>query len=352
MTNDEWWELIAKGHEYWNQWREDHPGVRVDLTGLYMKETELGLYNLSGANLRGASLRRAWLDHANLKDADLRGAHLSEAKLIEADLTGADLREAQMNGAFLNGANLTGADLSGALLREVDFSDAILGKTIFGNTDLRVARHLAKARCESPVSIGIDTLELSRWHVPVELLHASRTSPRVVSAIAEWADRANEFHSCFLSHSSLDADTVRELDYRLRFDGVHSFYSPVDIAPGAAWKEELNERLKEAGRILVVVTEHSIESAGVRDEMEFALDLPADQHRKIIPLKYVDDRIWKRCTQPWVVRLRDRSNAVDFSRSAASYDQHYSRLLDAVRKPPPGSPWKQAFQRALNRLVR
>jgi len=67
MTSDEWWELIGRGHLGWNTWRKENPDVRVDFTGLHMKEENLSDYDLSGANLRGASLRRAWLERTILK---------------------------------------------------------------------------------------------------------------------------------------------------------------------------------------------------------------------------------------------------------------------------------------------
>jgi uncharacterized protein YjbI with pentapeptide repeats len=65
--------------ETWNDWREHHPGDRVDLA------------------------------EANLSDFhEEQGTDLTEADLTGADLTGADLSWADLSGANLSGAsNLT-----------------------------------------------------------------------------------------------------------------------------------------------------------------------------------------------------------------------------------------------------
>jgi len=78
---------------------------------LLMKNIQMGLKNLRGAELRGAEL----------KGADLTGTDLSGADLTGADLKGTDLSKANLSKVNLSGANLCGANLSGANLSGVDF---------------------------------------------------------------------------------------------------------------------------------------------------------------------------------------------------------------------------------------
>ncbi len=60
MANPEHLDLLKKGVEVWNQWREEHPEIEPDLSGA----------NLEGARLSGAHLERARLSRACLeKDA-------------------------------------------------------------------------------------------------------------------------------------------------------------------------------------------------------------------------------------------------------------------------------------------
>lgn len=58
------------------------------------------------------------------------------------NLTGAFIRRTDLTNAVLVGANLTRADLTRAIARNADFKDARLEKTILRGTDLTGARNL------------------------------------------------------------------------------------------------------------------------------------------------------------------------------------------------------------------
>ncbi len=84
--------LFIQGVSTWNQWREEHPGVKIDLSCAI----------LSGADLGGV----------NLADSDLGGVHLNAARLIGANLSGANLQRAKLRWADLHKADLYMANLS------------------------------------------------------------------------------------------------------------------------------------------------------------------------------------------------------------------------------------------------
>ena len=46
--------LIEAGPGVWNQWRSDHPGVKIDLAGALLHEKDLRGINLSGPNSIGS----------------------------------------------------------------------------------------------------------------------------------------------------------------------------------------------------------------------------------------------------------------------------------------------------------
>jgi uncharacterized protein YjbI with pentapeptide repeats len=121
MANPEHLEILKRGVDEWNRWREGHSKIIPDLCDA----------DLSRANLMGADL-----DSVDLRGADLSGANLSMTILSGAALSGANLFE-----AYLSGANLMGADLHGANL-----IGAIVGVTVFGNNDLSAVRGLDNVR--------------------------------------------------------------------------------------------------------------------------------------------------------------------------------------------------------------
>jgi uncharacterized protein YjbI with pentapeptide repeats len=165
MANSEHFEIIKKGIEVWNKWREENPDIKPDLrelieesiTGLdlfeedlYEKDLEVVnelrevvlVKNFNKANLNDVDFSRSEFGGENLCGADLKDTkfiraglqrtNLSEAKLINADLSEVDLTDAKLIKADLSGANLSRANLNGA-----DLSEAILINADLTETDLR-----------------------------------------------------------------------------------------------------------------------------------------------------------------------------------------------------------------------
>jgi uncharacterized protein YjbI with pentapeptide repeats len=169
MANKDYLTLLKQGANTWNQWRENNPGIKPDLSFSNLSRTNLRELDLSDANLRDVDFSRANLDYANLSRADLTSANfmganlsranlngtisilavnfsrafLGEASLVEANLSAnfsdADLRRANLTKANLHGANLSAANLSEATLSEACLMTAILSNAILSGADLRGA---------------------------------------------------------------------------------------------------------------------------------------------------------------------------------------------------------------------
>ncbi|KJU85859.1 pentapeptide repeat-containing protein [Candidatus Magnetobacterium bavaricum] len=119
----------------WQQSRTEPVLAVRCLSFLNLRDTDLYLANLIGADLSGADLRESNLSGVNLRGADLResdlsGANLREADLRESDLSGANIRGANLRGANLRGTNLRGANLSGANLRGANLTGADLREAV------------------------------------------------------------------------------------------------------------------------------------------------------------------------------------------------------------------------------
>jgi uncharacterized protein YjbI with pentapeptide repeats len=136
MANPEHLEILKRGVDEWNAWRDGHRGIQPDLTGADLRGANLEDADLQGAILRGADLGQAVLVNAFLANADLYGANLSGAELdlvfaseaifTTAHLTGASLLGARLHGAYLARADLRRAGLSGAKLYDADLNQANL----------------------------------------------------------------------------------------------------------------------------------------------------------------------------------------------------------------------------------
>jgi uncharacterized protein YjbI with pentapeptide repeats len=123
MANSEHLEILEKGLETWNNWRDENPDIIPDFSNFSFFQANLCFANFSGANFSGADLYDAVLSETNFHRADLSKANLSYAHLSHADLSGANLNGADLTHTDFDNTNLSGADLNGVDLSHLNFSE-------------------------------------------------------------------------------------------------------------------------------------------------------------------------------------------------------------------------------------
>jgi hypothetical protein len=290
MANPEHVKLVNHGTAAIDLWRDRYPGMRLDLRESTFNETDLIRANLSGADLRGA-----YLVAPNLREANCVGADLSMANLISADLREANLREANLSGANLIGAdlsrvNLVRSNLSGANVRNANFREAYCAETVFGDVDLSEAIKLDTIYHRSPSIISVDTLYNSRGRIPEAFLRGCGVPDNLIkylpSLIGSMA--AIQFYSCFISYSSKDEEFCKRLHSRLLQDHVRVWLASEDMKGGQKIHEQLDAAIRLHDKLLLVVSEHSMNSEWVRTEIRKARKRELKEGRRVLfPIRLV-----------------------------------------------------------------
>jgi uncharacterized protein YjbI with pentapeptide repeats len=88
VANQEHVELLKRGVDEWNQWRENNPNLRPDL-----REIELKRVDLRGVNLRKVDLSGAVLRGANLSKVDLSKAVYNGPQKLDRYLSSEPLKK-------------------------------------------------------------------------------------------------------------------------------------------------------------------------------------------------------------------------------------------------------------------
>ncbi len=294
MADGEHLKVFKQGVAAWNRWRQQHRGLRPNLSGADLQRANfryanLNDANLEHANLEGANLGRAFLEgaelhgaiqrgahffsadlrHADLREADLREAQLWYAHLDRADLQGAtlvaaDLRSCELSGADLRGADLASASLAGAdLLRAdlrganltgtnlhgtrfiecrldgVDLSAAEAALTTLNAVDLSRVRGLDTVRHDRPSSIGVDTLARTETGTQddegqrgqvLSFLRAAGVPERYLAA--EDPSTAGVAAAVYIVHSLADRAFARRLYGELQRRGRRCWQDEHPMLPG------------------------------------------------------------------------------------------------------------------------
>jgi hypothetical protein len=309
MANPEHLEILKRGAEAWNKWRHEHQDIRPDL--------------------RGADLRGADLSAADLSGADCRDASLAFADLRGADLCGADLYKADLFSVDLNYARLRGADLTSARL----------GLNAFVENDLSEVKGLEAVLHDTPSPIGIDTLYKSAGKIPEAFLRGCGVPDDFITFFPSLigVQQAIQFYSCFISYSTRDEEFARRLYSRMRDEKLRVWFAPEDVKGGEKLYEQIERAIQVHDRLLIVLSEKSLQSKWVMTEIRRARKVELkESRRKLFPIRLVDYET----LQAW--ECFDADTGEDL---ASEVRQYFI---------PDFSNWKEhdAFEKAFERLLR
>jgi hypothetical protein len=296
------------------------------LSGVVLVRADLRNAKLSRANLAGVNLHGATLCDANLTQARLAGADLGRADVSTANLTEADL-----SAAHLVGANLYGADLRRAKLVGADLQGVVWGETILGDVSLEKAIGLENGTHWGPSVIDFRTLSRPA-DLPISFLRGCGLPDPLITYLPSLRGEAIQFYSCFISYSTKDQIFADRLHADLQNKGVRCWFAPRDLPIGAKIWDTIDEAIRLREKLLVILSEASISSDWVEDEVNKAY--AEERERKdtvLFPIR-VDDAVMT-TPEPWARKLRDQRHIGDFRqwKEPAEYQKSLDRLLRDLR---------------------
>jgi len=263
---------------------------------------------------------------ANIIEADLSDADLSEADLGYADLIGTNLSEVDLIEADLGGTIFRGTNVSGANLR-----GARVGHTIFGDVNLRVAQGLETVNHVGPSTLGIDTFYRSQGKLPERFLRGAGIPPSFIASFASTLGMPIEYTTCVISYAREDQVFVDHLYADLQRKGVRCWLVQRNQEKGEAIHDGVEETIPRYDQLLLVLSEHSVQSAWVAKEVKATFEQESQQKRRVLfPLR-LDDTIMQ-TKEAWAADLRDLRWMEDFRdwTQHERYQETLSHLFSAL----------------------
>ncbi|MBZ5619509.1 MAG: toll/interleukin-1 receptor domain-containing protein [Acidobacteriia bacterium] len=274
--------LLHDGVDAWNAWRKEYKGVVPDLSGAHLTKADL-----AGGGGVGANLYRA-----NLRDA-----------------------------------NLFGANLQGVNLREADLSHAELGFTIFGDTNLSGTIGLEYCRHTGPSVVDHQTM-MKSWPLPVAFLRGCGLPEALIEYFPSLVNEPIQFYSCFISYSTRDDEFVHRLYADLQVKGVRCWFAPEDIKIGDRFRQRIDDAIRLHDKLLIVLSENSVQSAWVREEVESCLEREQRENRTVLFPIRLDDAVMN-TNEAWAASIRRQRHIGDFQewKEHDAYQKGFKRLL-------------------------
>jgi hypothetical protein len=370
MANPEHLKILEQGVEVWNRWRAE-ASISPDLRNAFLYSAHLSGVDLHRADMRRANLQGAKLTNSRLSQADLREADLRNADLNNADLSGADFHGAQLHQAKLRSANLNRTHLNGAALRWTDLREACLGNADLRGADLTNAdlrgTNLRQATLGSWMIAGIYPIETiltganlhgannldacvhigpstidhrtiaKSGRLPLSFLRGCGLPDALIDYLPSLLNEPIQLYSVFISYSHRDEAFAKRLYDALQGKGVRCWYAPEDVQGGKKIHEQIDAAIRVYDKLLLILSEHSMNSEWVKTEIANARRREVTQNRRILfPIRLVDFE----AIRTWT--CFDADTGKDSAREIREY------------YIPDFSNWKDhdSFEKAFTRLLR
>jgi len=345
MANPKHVAIVRKGAAAIEKWRRNNKDEflnlggadlhkcqlsRVDLAGAYLSYANLTLANLSGSNLAGAHFCDAILTGANLSDADLSRTDLTLANLKLVELSRANLSESKLTGAVLYLPDISEGTVS--------LKHAIMRNTALISCDMNDFEGLETVKHEGQSDIDTSTLFLSyvaagmRFANGIESFFLNAGVPKKLLDSLPEIVAGIEYCNCFVCYGEPDKSFAERIVRDLKAKGAQCWIYSLDSTPGKRTWPEINQRRREAERMIVLCSAPSLIRDGVKKEIEEQIDEESD---KMIPISL--DNVWneegftvKRGQHDLKPFLMER-NYADFC-DPTKYDASLDRLLKGLKR--------------------
>lgn len=152
-----------------------------------------------------------------------------------------------------------------------------------------------------------------------------------------------KYYSCFISYSEKDNEFAHRLHSRLRDAGLRVWFAPENVEWGRKMLDQVDKAIEMHDRFLVVLSEHSLRSNWVREELRRARKLERASGRlKLFPIRITDYETLQEWSCIDTVTVEDLADEIrsyvipDFSnwKNYDDFEKAFERLLDALKPDP------------------
>ena len=364
MANPEHLEILKQGVDVWNEWRINNKEIKPDLKSVNFRGSSLIGVDLRNANLGGAKLSGSDLSESNMSESILRFADLQNIYSNRGDFSNADMYSSDLSEAFLRSVKFFGADMTAVTLRQtslfktnlefVKLNRANLMGTIFVSvkfnstnffqadmflasfnrcSSLSKAKNLDQLFIEGNISIDNMTLRKCINHLPNKFLFGIGYTDDEIKYLRSMYSRSITYYSCFISYSHKDQEFTDTLVQKLRSENITVWFAPEDMKIGDKIRRRIDEEIRIYDKILIILSEDSIESQWVEQEVEKALERERKENKLILFPIRVDNSIFD-SDAGWASYIKNTRNIGDFTKwkDHDEFKKAFDRLLKDLKK--------------------
>jgi hypothetical protein len=220
-----------------------------------------------------------------------------------------------------------------------DVRFAVLERTRFINLDLRLVQGLESVEHRRPSIIDIETIVKSGGAIPQAFLRGAGLPEQFIVYARSLIGLPIQFYSCFISYSSHDHAFAERLHADLISKGLRCWFAPEDLKIGDRFQETIEESIRIFDKVMIVLSESSVQSRWVEREVNAAREREERENRLVLFPIRIDGAVMD-APQSWAADIRRSRHIGDFRgwKEHDSYQKAFKRLLRDLAPTPTGKP--------------
>jgi hypothetical protein len=218
--------------------------------------------------------------------------------------------------------------LNHADLTNADFTGATLGFTVFADVDLSNVKGLNTCIHFRPSTLDFMSLKISAA-LPLVFQRGVGLPDALINYLPSLLSQAIHHYSCFISYSTENKDFADRLHADLQNKGVRCWFAPHDMPVGGKILDEIDAAIRSRDKVLVILSEDSIKSGWVGDEVTKAFEEERKREQTVLFPIRLDDAVME-TNEAWASKLRRDRNIGDFTRWK-EHDEYQKSFAGVLR---------------------
>jgi TIR domain len=123
---------------------------------------------------------------------------------------------------------------------------------------------------------------LSYGPLPLSFLRGCGLPDALIAYYLSLDGKVIRFYSCFLSYSTKDQPFAERIYADLQGMGIRCWFAPANLKIGDPFRQRIEESIRIHDKLLLILSEHSVDSPWVQDEVEAALERERREGRLVL----------------------------------------------------------------------
>ncbi len=132
------------------------------------------------------------------------------------------------------------------------------------------------------------TIYKSKGKIPEVFLRGAGVPDNFIAYVRSLVDNPIQFYSCFISYSTKDQEFAERIHADLQSRGVRCWFAPEDVKGGKKLHEQIDEAIRLHERLLLILSENSMNSEWVKTEIAKARKREVREGKRVLfPVRLV-----------------------------------------------------------------